>query len=138
MVLSSLGSVRRPAWQGDSECFLCASGQVGFGVAYVKYSNSVTNLFGFIDSRNSGYLDVGANFSVTSKLTLNVHAGHQTVKNNDASSHSDWKIGVTKDFAFASVSLAAIGTNTNNDVGPTPDMKNLGKSAVVLTVTRMF
>ncbi|MGH8810134.1 MAG: TorF family putative porin, partial [Noviherbaspirillum sp.] len=33
-------------------------GQLGYGPAYVKYSHSLTNLFGFVDSEGSGYLDI--------------------------------------------------------------------------------
>ena len=35
-------------------------GQLAYGPAYIKYSHSVTNLFGFVDSKNSGYVDIGA------------------------------------------------------------------------------
>ncbi|MQR01543.1 TorF family putative porin [Glaciimonas soli] len=113
-------------------------GQLGYGPAYIKYSSSVTNLFGFANSKNSGYLDIGANIDVTNGYTLNLHAGHQTVKNNSASSYNDWKVGVTKDFGFLSASLAVIGTDTKNYVGPSPDMKNLGKTALNLNLTKTF
>lgn len=113
-------------------------GQVGFGPAYVKYSHSVTNLFGFADSKNSGYFDIGANIEVAAGLVLNLHAGHQTVKRNSAFSYTDWKVGVTKDFGFLSGSLAAIGTSTDNYVGPGADFKNLGKTALVLSVSKTF
>ena len=113
-------------------------GQVGFGPAYVKYSHSVTDLFGFADSKNSGYLDLGANVDVGGGFQLNLHAGHQTVKNNSAFSYTDWKVGVTKDFGVVTGALAAIGTNTDNYVGPAPDSKNLGKTALVLTVSKTF
>ena len=36
-------------------------GQLSYGPALVKYSHAVTNLFGFVDSKNSGYLDLAAN-----------------------------------------------------------------------------
>jgi uncharacterized protein (TIGR02001 family) len=40
-------------------------GQVGYGPAYIKYSHSTTNLFGTADSKQSGYLDLGANVPLT-------------------------------------------------------------------------
>lgn len=113
-------------------------GQLGYGPAYVKYSHAVTNLFGFANSKNSGYLDIGANIDVTNGYTVNLHAGHQTVKNNSASSYSDWKVGLTKDFGFLSGSVAVIGTDTKNYVGPAPDRKNLGKTALVVSATKTF
>ena len=113
-------------------------GQVGYGPAYLKYSHAVTNLFGFTDSKNSGYVDLGANIDVTNGMTLNLHAGHQTVKNNTAFSYSDWKIGLTKDFGIVTLAGAVIGTNTGSYVGPDPDLKNLGKTALILTVSKTF
>jgi uncharacterized protein (TIGR02001 family) len=111
-------------------------GQVGYGPGYIKYSHSVTNLFGFVDSKNSGYLDVGANFDVAEGTQLNLHVGHQKVKNNGAASYTDWKVGVTKDFGIVNGSLALIGTNTDSYVGP--DSKNLGKNGLVVSVAKTF
>lgn len=113
-------------------------GQVGFGPAYVKYSQSTTNLFGFANSKSSGYLDVGANLDVAEGTVLNLHAGHQTVKNSGTFSYTDWKVGVTKDFGVFSGSIAAIGTNVKTYVGPSPAMKNLGKTALVVAVSKTF
>lgn len=113
-------------------------GQVGYGPAYIKYSHSVTNLFGFADSKQSGYLDIGANLELAEGTTLNLHAGHQRVKNNSAFSYTDWKVGVTKDFGFATGAIALIGTDTDNYRGPAPDSKNLGKSAVVVSISKTF
>jgi uncharacterized protein (TIGR02001 family) len=111
-------------------------GQLGFGPAYVKYSHSLTNLFGTADSKNSGYLDVGANVDVGNGFTLNLHAGHQKVRNNDAASYSDYKIGVTKDLGVCSVALAYIKANTHAYLSPSAE--NLGKSGAVLTVSKTF
>lgn len=113
-------------------------GQVGYGPAYVKYSHSVTNLFGFADSKNSGYLDLGANVDVATGLVLNLHVGHQRVKNNSAFSYTDWKVGLTKDFGVVTGAVALIGTNTDNYMGPAPDNKNLGKNGLVVSVAKTF
>jgi uncharacterized protein (TIGR02001 family) len=133
-VNNKLGNVPGSANANTFEIY----GQVGYGPAYAKYSYSLTNLFGFADSHGSGYLDIGANFDVAQGLQLNLHAGHQTVKNNSAFSYTDWKVGVTKDFGVASVALAYIGTNTDSYVGPAPDSKNLGKKSLVLSVSKTF
>ena len=111
-------------------------GQLGYGPGYIKYSHSTTNLFGFADSKNSGYLDIGANIEIGTGLMLNLHAGHQKVKHNDAASYTDYKVGVTKDFGFASVSLAAVYANT--DAYFSPSGKNLGKTGAVLSVSKTF
>ena len=111
-------------------------GQLGFGPAYVKYSHATSNLFGTADSKGSGYLDIGANVEVADKLMLNLHAGRQRVKHNDAFSYNDYKIGLTYDFGVATASLAWIKANT--DAYLSPRGKNLGKSAAVLSVSKTF
>ena len=112
-------------------------GQVGYGPAYVKYSHSTTNLFGFVDSKNSGYLDVGANIDIAAGLVLNLHAGRQRVAHNGAASYTDYKIGVTKDVGFASVSLAFIKADTDAYFSPVGN-KDLAKSRAVLAISKTF
>lgn len=111
-------------------------GQVGVGPAYLKYSHSTTNLFGTPDSKQSGYLDLGANLPVAEGLLLNLHVGRQRVKNNGALSYTDYKVGLTKDFGIASVSLAWIRADTESYLSP--QGRNLGKSAAVLSVSKTF
>ena len=113
-------------------------GQLGYGPVYAKYSYAVTNLFGAADSKGSGYLDLGGNFDVGNGFTINVHAGHQNVSNSSNLSYTDWKLGVTKDFGVVTGALAVIGTNTSNYVGPAPDNKNLGKTSLVLSISKTF
>jgi uncharacterized protein (TIGR02001 family) len=114
-------------------------GQLGFGPAYVKYSHAVTNLFGFNDSKNSGYLDVGANVDVVGGYVVNLHAGHQNVKHNGAASYSDYKIGVSKDYGIVAASLAFIGTNADKVAYASPyNGKFLGKNMLVASVSKTF
>lgn len=114
-------------------------GQLSYGPAYVKYSHATTNLFGFANSKNSGYLDLGANIDIDSGLVLNLHAGHQQVKNNSISAYTDWKIGVTKDFGILSASLSVIGTNAGEIAYASPvNGKFLGKTSFVAMVSKTF
>jgi uncharacterized protein (TIGR02001 family) len=111
-------------------------GQLTYGPAYVKYSNSMTNLFGFADSKHSGYLDLGANVDLTNGYTLNLHVGRQSVRHNGAFTYNDYKLGVTKDLGVCSVALAFIKADTHAYLSPAG--KNLGKSAAVLSVLKNF
>lgn len=113
-------------------------GKIGFGPAYVKYSHSLTDTFGFEDSKNSGYLDIGADIDLGTGYTLNLHAGHQTIKNNSDYNYTDYKVGVSKEFVGLNFSLAAIGTDTDKDYYATPSGKFTGKTALVLTATKTF
>lgn len=111
-------------------------GQLGYGPAYIKYSHSLTNLFGTADSKQSGYLDVGANIDVTNGFVVNVHVGRQRVRHNGAFSYTDYKIGVTKDLGICSVALAWVKADTSGYLSPSGE--NLGKSAALFTVSKTF
>ncbi|MFZ6814918.1 TorF family putative porin [Undibacterium sp. Rencai35W] len=113
-------------------------GQVGYGPIYAKYSHSVTNLFGFVNSKNSGYLDIGANVEFTPGYTLNLHAGHQTVKNNTAYAYTDWKVGVTTEYAGVTFSAAAVATQADSALYVTPQGKFTGKTSIVLSALKSF
>jgi len=114
-------------------------GQVGYGPATLKYSHSLTNLFGYVDSKNSGYLDLSANVDVGNSYTVNLHAGHQRVHHNSIANYTDWKAGVTKDLGFASVQLAAVGTNASKNAYASPvNGKFMGKNALQLTLSKTF
>ena len=114
-------------------------GQLGYGPAYVKYSTALTNLFGFTDSRHSGYLDVGANVDLGNAFMLNLHAGRQDVRHHDAASYTDYKIGVTKDFGIASVTAALVGTNAGEAAYASPaNGRFLGRKALVASVGKTF
>ncbi len=113
--------------------------QLSYGPAVVKYSHAVTDLFGFVDSRNSGYLDLAANLAAGDALMVNLHAGRQRVAHHPAASYTDWKIGVTRDFGVVTGALAWIGTNADKTAYASPaNGKFLGKSALVLTVSKTF
>ena len=111
-------------------------GQISAGPFLVKYSHSTTNLFGFANSKNSGYLDGQFNNEVYDGYVLNLHVGHQNVKNNGSASYSDYKVGVTKDFGVVTVALAAIYADTKTSVSP--DGKNLAKTGAILTISKTF
>ncbi|MBC7956039.1 MAG: hypothetical protein H7Y33_09250 [Cytophagales bacterium] len=112
-----------------------------FGPATVKYSHSVTNLFGFSDSKGSSYLDVSATFDVGG-IGLTPHVGYQKVKNYSVASYTDYSFTVSKDFSGFLLSAAVVGTDTKDVPGSyayvSPDGKNLGKATVVLGVKKTF
>jgi len=80
----------------------------------LKYSYSLTDLFGYVDSDGSGYLDASVNWTFTPGWTLNVHGGKQWIKENEDFEYTDWKLGVTKTFDNG-FSIAAAYTDTNAD-----------------------
>ena len=109
------------------------------GPATLKYSDSVTNLFGFADSKNSGYLDLSATFDLGNGYSAVPHVGHQTVKNNGGFSYTDYSLTLGKDFGNGiSVSAAAVGTDASKTAYVTPSGKFTGRSALVLGAKYSF
>jgi uncharacterized protein (TIGR02001 family) len=115
-------------------------GGLTFGPATLKYSHSVTNLFGNPDSKNSGYVDLSATFDV-SGFSLTPHVGYQKVKGpyDDAASYTDYSLTVSKEVVKGlTVSLAVIGTDADKDWYITPKGKFLGKTSGVLGLKYNF
>ena len=113
-------------------------GAITFGPATVKYSHSVTNLFGFADSKNSGYLDLSATFPV-GPVSITPHIGYQKVSGsgNDQFSYTDYSLTVGYE-AMPGLTLSAAVVGTDNKLYVSPAGKNLGKSALVLGIKYGF
>ena len=106
-----------------------------YGPATLKYSHAVSNLFGFADSKNSGYLDLSANFDLGTGWSVTPHVGHQKVRHNSAFSYTDYALTVGKDLGNGfSASAAVVGTDADRALYVTPAGKFTGKTALVLGV----
>ncbi len=105
----------------------------------LKYSHAVTDLFGYVDSDGSGYLDASANWSFVPGWTLHLHAGRQWIRNNRAFQYTDWKVGVTRAFD-SGFSVAAAFTDTNADAALYTNAPGnaLADGRVALTLTKAF
>lgn len=112
---------------------------VSYGFVSLKYSHTFTNLFGFTDSKHSGYLDLSADWEFVPSWVLNGHVGRQKVEHFGAASYTDWKLGVTRNFdAGWSLALAYVDTNANESIYTNPYGTFQGRSTGVLTVTKTF
>jgi uncharacterized protein (TIGR02001 family) len=112
---------------------------LSYWLVTAKYSHSVTNLFGFADSNNSGYLDLALNWEFVPSWTLNAHVGHQRVAGNGDFSYSTWMLGVTKGFAHGfSATLCYSDTDADKALYTNPFGNNLGRATAVLTLTKSF
>lgn len=119
-------------------------GALTYGPATLKYSHSVTNLFGFPDSKNSGYLDLSATFDLGNGLSLVPHLGRQRVSNNADFTYTDYSLTLNYEVAKGLVlSAMAVGTSQEKIFG-TPaytspaNGKNLGKNGLVVGVKYSF
>ncbi len=113
-------------------------GALTFGPVTAKYSNSLTNLFGTVDSKNSGYLEIAAAFDLGEGFTLTPHVGHQTVKHSPAFSYTDYSVTLNKDFAGFTFGAAVIGTDAHGAYFSPVNNKDLGKTSLVVSVKKTF
>ena len=109
-------------------------GAITAGPVTAKYSRSTTNLFGFANSKGSGYLDISATFDVGG-FAVTPHIGRQTVKNNSASTYTDYSLAISKEVSGITWSAMLVDTNTSTYTGAG---KDLGKAGIVLGAKMAF
>ncbi|MFC7518475.1 TorF family putative porin [Herbaspirillum sp. GCM10030257] len=115
-----------------------------------KYSHGVSDFFGLNSttafaprggSKGSGYLDLAANFEIAEKTTLTFHVGHQKVRRYGEFDYTDYKVGVARDFGFATLGLAVVGTNADEAFYTATNgtkSRDLGKTTAVLSLSKTF
>ena len=114
-------------------------GAVSVGAFTAKYSLSTTNLFGFANSKGSGYLDLTYTADLGNGLTLAPHYGRQDVRHNGFSSYNDFALTLGKDFGKGfNLSATLLGTDANKAAYVSPAGKALGKSTVTAMLKYNF
>jgi uncharacterized protein (TIGR02001 family) len=114
-------------------------GAATFGPATLKYSHSLTDTFGFLDSKNSYYLDGSATFDLGNGFSVVPHIGYQKIKNTSAASYTDYSVTLGKDFGNGVAATAAIvATDADDTVYFTPSGKFSGRTGLVLGVKYSF
>lgn len=120
-------------------------GMIAYGPVYAKINYAIGDAFFVSDKAGSYYADVGGDFPVMDGLTVNVHYGYFSFKNNaavaaaSAYNYSDWKVGVTKDFGNGlSGSLAATGTNADKTLWNFNSTGYLGDTKGIVSLTKTF
>jgi uncharacterized protein (TIGR02001 family) len=113
------------------------------GPATLKYSHSLTNLFGNYnfatneDTKGSGYLDLSGTFDLgVWGLTLTPHIGYQRISSLSVGSYTDYALTLGKDFGNGlSASLAVLGTDADKVFYASPvNGKFMGKDGFVAGV----
>ena len=114
-------------------------GALTYGVATLKYSHALTNLFGVADSKGSGYLDLSASFDLGDGWSVVPHVGRQWVRHNGALAYTDYALTLNKDFGNGlSASAAVVGTNADKALYVTPSGRFTGKPALMLGLKYSF
>ena len=148
---------------------------IGYKWLTAKYSHATSSHFmGWFggpaldkNTRGSGYLELNANYDMGDGWTLIGHVGNQKVKNSVVTStgvtdanYSDWKLGVSKDVGFGTITAAYSDTDTSGSClptsggtnaycwgnsgvvpgvsGPTRGFKDVSKGAFALTFLKTF
>lgn len=96
-------------------------------------------------SKGSSYLDIGASYDLGDKWTLVGHIGRATVRRYGPMNYTDWKIGVTKEFAGLTWGASYIDTNAKADVYRTAKIESTGvkvkdtsNGTLLLSVSKTF
>ncbi len=114
-------------------------GAATVGPVTLKYSHALSNLFGFVDSKNSYYVDLSGTFDLGSGFSLVPHVGYQSVKNNSPASYTDYSLSLIKDLGNGlSATAALVGTDADKAVYYTPAGKFTGKTGVVIGLKYAF
>jgi len=117
-------------------------GAATYGPATLKYSQAVSNLFGYADSKGSSYWDLSSTFDLGNGYSLVPHAGRQSIKNaNSGYGYSDFALTLNKDLGDGlSASVAAIKTTADEALykGLSSTSYYAGKNAVVVGVKYAF
>ena len=114
-------------------------GAATVGPVTLKYSHALTNLFGFVDSKSSYYVDLSGTFDLGSGLSLVPHVGYQSVKNTPAASYTDYALTLGKDLGNGlSATAAVVGTDADKTGYVTPAGKFTGKTGVVVGLKYVF
>lgn len=114
---------------------------VSAGPATVKYSQSVTDLFGSVNSKGSGYLDASATFDLGNGFSVVPHLGRQVVKR--AFAYTDYSVALNKDIDGLVLSATLVGTNIKSTYGtaymlPGSGSKDLAGTTLVLGIKKNF
>jgi uncharacterized protein (TIGR02001 family) len=120
-------------------------GAVSYGPATLKYSHSLTDLFGTLDSEGSSYLDLSATFDLGKGWTVTPHVGRQKINTSPTSfAYTDYSIALGKDLGDGwSASATVVSTNWKHKFGfaytlPGSGTKDLGNTSLVLGIKKSF
>ena len=118
------------------------------GPISIKYSHAISDYFiGWgqddttkIKTQGSNYLELNATHDLGNGWGVLGHIGHQNVKRDDLyfASYSDWKVGVTKDVGFGTVTAAYSDTDADSRAYGNWNGKNVGKGVLAVSFAKSF
>jgi uncharacterized protein (TIGR02001 family) len=134
---NTLGKVAGYADANTTEVY----GALTYSMLTFKYSRSVSNFLGNMNSTGSQYFDLSANFDLGNGFTLTPHLGRQTIPNQTGNlgDYSDYALTLAKDFGNGLVATAAaVGTNASKSFYTDTKGKFLANDALVVGLKYSF
>ena len=107
----------------------------GYKMFTLKYSRSMGDFLGNLNSSGSSYLDLSAGFDLGNGISLTPHIGHQKVKNISIADYTDYSLTLAKDFGNGfSASAALVGSNAKKAFYTDFNGKFIGNNTLVVGV----
>lgn len=131
-----------PATKADTDELY---GELKYKFIAAKYSYSLGNTFANPRTRGTNYFELNALYKFEAAgVSIGAHYGKQTFKGlgavnarGESFSYSDYKFSITKEF-MESYEASLAYTKTNATAAYTILGRDLGRGAVIATVTRLF
>ena len=130
---------------------------LSYNIVTAKYSQSLGDFLGNVNSNASRYFEIAANFDLGNGYTLTPHVGRQTIPNQNfggavgvaavtdgtAANYTDYALTLAKDFGNGwSATLAAVGTDAKDrafyQTGFNGQNRFLGSNAAVVGAKYSF
>ncbi|MBL8521505.1 MAG: hypothetical protein JNK75_12685 [Betaproteobacteria bacterium] len=111
---------------------------VASGAFSAKYSHSTSNLFGFGNSKGSGFTEINWSQEIMPKLVANAQVARQTVKNNGDFSYTVYKLGATYDLGDGWAAGGYLKDTNAKTAFYTVNGKDLGKARLVAFIAKSF
>lgn len=133
---SHLGETWQGVFANPNTCELYAA--LGWRWFVLKYSHSLTNLFGSRDSAGSGYLEANVTVPLLARMSASLHLGHQWLKNAAESAYTDIKIALSYDAGGVVFGLAFTACSADPLIYSNPVTADLGQERVLCSLSRTF
>jgi uncharacterized protein (TIGR02001 family) len=104
-------------------------------------SKNFVGWYDYVNSKKtqgSNYLELNATYDLGSGWGVLGHVGHQVVKNVSGANYTDYKVGVTKDIGYGTVTLAYSDTNADAENFYTLNGKDISKGVAFLSFSKTF
>ena len=115
-----------------------AYGALTYGVFTAKYSYSLGDTFGNVNSKGSTYIDLSAAIDLGSGFSLTPHVGRQVIKNGAIYSYTDYSLTLAKDLGNGLSATGMLVSTNAKESSYTLKGKFNGKDALVVGIKYSF